>query len=220
MSHSVGDIVTLVGTCEDDDMRLLCQFPFGRVTQIHPDGRISLALLNSNDVDPHLYHHLEVTKFLLDVEEFGDNPAMIAGLLSFDPRFDLMELFDTETGELYIYHIDYLGDMIHILPELAPPDAIGKLRRSAKNLRAMKLASKQGVMEHLPLPANVKGKLMSYMTGFNIGTPNEKTHSLLVGEAATRGKYGLGAGVKGGKRSTRRQKKEKKTRKHKRRSTA
>lgn len=195
MPFKIGDFVTLIDSCEEGDERSLCYFPFGQITEVHDDGHIRLIALNSRDVDPHIYHHLDVSKFLLDVEEFGDNPAMTAGLVSFDPRLDLVEIFDIETGELYNYHIDYVGDFIHILAEMEPTEHIEKLRRSAKNLRSMKLASKEGVMKHLPLSNNIKGKLMSYVTGFNMGKSNEKTHGLLVAEAATRGKYGLGAGI-------------------------
>jgi hypothetical protein len=196
----VGDYVTLKAdsSAEDDD-RTLHWDPVAIVKEVLPDGRYRVGNKNWLNDREYIYNENEITKFLLLVRT--DESEYFATFDDFDRRLDLIAVRDLYSGDTNIYHEDYLYDgVLSIIKD--PLEVLEYNRRmdqhyeSAENIASMREVSKQGVMEHLnKLNPNVKGKIMSFISGYNVGTPNEKAHMKILQEYMTRPRGTPGAGV-------------------------
>ncbi len=197
MSFYDGEIVTMVKDCEDD-ARPLCFFPFGVVVNTENPDTVQVTSLESNFERDHTYQRDEVDSFLLDVQYDEENPYL-GYLVDFDPRLDLMEIEDSETGEIHTYHIDYLNDNIFIVTDAEKIQEryrrLPQLKESLKTLAKMQQVSKEGTIAHLPVNPNVQGKILSYLSGYNVGVPREGAHTKIIQEYLSRPVNALGAGV-------------------------
>ena len=191
--------------CIPGDGRELCSFPFGNVIDIQADGTVMVQSVEHNQKNPHpiqAYSQNEITRNFNIVVNFGDD-HYIGTLLDFDyldpmdQEIDLIVVGDPQ-GFSHFYHTDYLFDGTL---QVVPGDTDTELRRrwkmleSARNISSMKLTSRNGTMYHLPLPNNVKGKIMSYISGYNVGRPNEGIHERILQEALYRPAGAAGVGV-------------------------
>lgn len=192
-----GDYVTLkANECSQGDTRFLCHTMVGIVREVLPNGKYNVSSILWRNHQENIYNENEITKFLLWVNfenRFGK-------YIDFDTRLDLIhiEFFD---GDSSFYHEDYLDDgSINIIKDplefLEYQRRMGQHYESVQNVAAMREVSKQGVMEHFnKLNANTKGKIMSYISGYNVGLPNEKAHMKILQEYMTRERGTPGAGV-------------------------
>jgi hypothetical protein len=197
----VGDYVTLKGDdCDNGDTRILCFDPVGEVREVLSDGTYRVG--NKNSRDDHgegIFTEDEITKFLLWVD-FQGEAKYFARFDDFDRRLDLIGVRDLYSGDVEYYHEDYLGDGLYIIKDplefLEYQRRMGQHYESVQNVAAMREVSKQGVMEHFnKLNPNTKGKIMSYISGYNVGLPNEKAHMKILQEYMTRPRGTPGAGV-------------------------
>ncbi len=195
----VGDYVTLkADSSAEDDNRTLHWDPVAIVREVLPDGRYRVGNKNWLNDREYIYNENEITKFLLLVRM--DEREYFAIFDDFDRRLDLIAVRDLYSGDTNYFHEDYLDDGLFIIKD--PLEVLEYNRRmdqhyeSAENIASMREVSKQGVMEHLnKLNPNVKGKIMSYISGYNVGKPNEKTHMKILQEYMTRPRGGPGAGA-------------------------
>ena len=182
--------------CAENDERILCWTPVGRITEILEDGNYRVE--NESTDETSVYKKSEITKFLLLVE-LQEDESFLAIYDDFYEPLDLITVRDLYSGDTRNVHADWLQDGITIIKD--PTEFIEHERRfwrhyeSAENLGAMREVSKKGVMAHLPLPNNVKGKIISYVSGYNVGVPNETAHMKILQEYMTRARGAPGAGV-------------------------
>ncbi len=197
----VGDYVTLeADKPAEDDNRALRWDSVGVIKEILPDGTYKVGKKDGEDnIWPSIYNKDEITKFLLWVEWEGQ--SYFGTFYDFYEPYSLIEIINLNTGEVIHLHEDYLyNGVINIIKNpLGYPEYLrrmGQHPQSLKNVASMREVSKQGVMEHLnKLNPNVKGKIMSFISGYNVGTPNEKAHMKILQEYMTRPQGTPGAGV-------------------------
>lgn len=203
----VGDYVAMKANCRTNDWRRLCGFPIGEIMQIRDNGTLVIRRAGDRSDETDEYKPEEVTYFFL-VEVYDENETWYAEVIEDEERYDVIFLRDIDTGRRSMFHMDAFGEgILEVI--IDPPRYFEHLRRRRKhyeslpNLTSMLLASKQGTMEHLPIPENTKGKIMSYLSGYNVGTGKEKNHLKILQEYLTRSGYenvgGVGVNTRYGK---------------------
>lgn len=194
MALNVLDYVTFVGKKDQGDRRGLLFFPFGIVKSIEPNGTIIAKSIEDRRTPLERYHPSELSTFELEVNT--DEEFFVGSLEDFESNVDMMVIYNPEDGQENIYHLDlfYEGYIQLVLPD-KNLERRAKMRQSLADLSSMSQVSKQGTMAHLPLVNNVKGKILSYISGFNVGETNEKTHQKVLQEALTRRMNAQGPGV-------------------------
>jgi len=199
MSFQIGQIITLSYECIGNDARDLCFFPFGQVEEIREDGSVMVRTMNHWRRDPHepqSYQPDELTTFVIYRNNENNDPSGPYTLVDYDPQYDLMAL-QSPDGEVRHLHESYLTEdgVFYMAKNSDTMEKKNKYMESAKNIGTMKEVSKEGVMAHLPLPNNLKSKIMAGISGYNIGVPNEKIHELVLKERLSRSDRESGPGV-------------------------
>lgn len=184
MAFEVGSVVMLKEEmCPEGDQRGLCQFPFGEVLEVQPDGSLVIETLDPLFTD--VYQPDELMQAVLT-----DGDSLYDVDSRYEANLDLMSLINRATGDEHFYHLDFYGDRFWKVqdPEafLANQRKVAKHLESLENLGSMRLVSKKGVMEHLPLDPNTKTRILSFVSGYNVGTSSEREHQDILREWLTR----------------------------------